>query len=160
MNTLIRFPEAVNKLIAVTRFLHFLQEVDQSGCWLWRASSCFADGYGHFSYGKGTRAHRAAWLLWKGEIPDGLFVCHKCDVRNCVNPDHLFLGTCKDNIMDCVSKGRLKGRQNAAKLKPEDIPRIRNLRATGMTQREIGTIFNVRQSTIHLILNGTNWAGY
>lgn len=69
------------------------------GCWLWPVSA----GYGQF---KGKRAHRLSYEAFKGPIPDGLFVCHKCDVPACCNPDHLFVGTASDNSLDMVKKGR------------------------------------------------------
>lgn len=76
-------------------------------CWLWLASG--ADGYGSFMVkGKYWRVHRWAYERFVGSIPNGLFVCHKCDVRNCVNPAHLFLGTNTDNMRDASRKGRLK----------------------------------------------------
>ncbi len=75
------------------------------GCWLWQGSLTPL-GYGQFSYLGDQRAHRASWRIFCGEIPSGMFVLHRCDVRNCVNPEHLFLGTQADNIRDKVAKGR------------------------------------------------------
>ena len=93
-------------------------EVSESGCWLWRSTIVFK-GYGQFYLnGKSRFAHRASWLLHKGAIPGGLFVCHTCDVPRCVNPEHLFLGTNKDNMQDMARKGR--GR------KPLNLPNCRN----------------------------------
>lgn len=87
------------------RFLSKIQH-DEKGCWIW-ADHLASNGYGSFRVGlKTIGAHRVAWVLYKGVIPDGLFVLHKCDVKSCVNPDHLFLGTQADNIKDMINKNR------------------------------------------------------
>lgn len=82
-----------------------------TGCWEWQGSKKI--GYGHTIIGSrknGTRhsiaAHRLAYLTWKGEIPEGYFVCHKCDNPSCINPEHLFVGTRQDNVDDRERKGR------------------------------------------------------
>lgn len=96
-----------------TRFWEKVRK-DASGCWLWTAS---ATGTG-FKYGQvmwrgryatPQKAHRVAWELTNGHIPDNLQVLHRCDVPLCVNPNHLFLGTQKDNLADARQKGRLGG---------------------------------------------------
>lgn len=77
-----------------------------SNCWLW-TKSVDPEGYGCFWMDNRTwRAHVAAWTIYRGEVPEGLFVLHKCDVPGCVNPDHLFLGTQLDNRHDSISKNR------------------------------------------------------
>jgi hypothetical protein len=80
---------------------------DENGCWTW-TGTCGPSGYGHMSY-RSTfckKVHRMAWILWMGEVPDGLYVLHHCDNRKCCNPEHLFLGTHKDNMQDMKEKGR------------------------------------------------------
>lgn len=120
------------------------------GCWLW--TSCkTTSGYGRFKLRDGTmvRAHRYAWMLCGGEDPGPLFVCHRCDVRHCVNPAHLFLGTTEDNMADMVSKGRSpsgprKPRGPSPRKLTVDVVRaMRALRSSRMTYAAIGTRFGV-----------------
>lgn len=88
------------------RFEAKIKQPNANGCMLWTAGRD-TRGYGQFRLdGKQMGAHRVAWLLYRGEIPKGLHVLHKCDVTSCVNPDHLFLGTAQDNVSDMVAKGR------------------------------------------------------
>jgi len=88
----------------------------ETGCWEWRGY--ILGGYGiSWHNGKTHKAHRASYEKYKGDIPDGLLVCHSCDNPRCINPDHLWLGTQSDNMKDAVSKGRVKipsrkGREN------------------------------------------------
>lgn len=142
------------------RFWSKVQRGD--GCWLWAAKSKDWDGYGLFSLGgRSVRAHRLAWELENGPIPDGQVVCHRCDNPPCVNPDHLFLGTPRDNFRDCLAKGRYspKGTGNAAaKLSEEDIAKIRNLYASGgWSQQGIANIFGVHQTAISAVVRGKRW---
>lgn len=95
------------------------------GCWLWDTARD-KDGYGRFPIGASgeNKAHRVSWRIHHGEVPEGLCVLHKCDNPPCVNPKHLFLGTLKDNAVDCASKERTaRGKRNGAYTHPEKILR-------------------------------------
>lgn len=89
--------------------LKTMYKVSESGCWIWTGSK-FDNGYGRISRflprGKfHMRAHITSWLYYRGEIPPKLFVCHTCDNKLCINPDHLWLGTNSQNQLDASSKG-------------------------------------------------------
>lgn len=92
------------------RFWKFVTEGPEDECWLWQGAKMTGTGYGAISksgYNAGrVLAHRVSWVLHYGAIPEGMFVCHTCDVRHCVNPHHLFLGSAKDNMEDMWSKNR------------------------------------------------------
>lgn len=134
-------------------------------CWEWQGVRDEKSyGYAHFK-GKRQGAHRLSWFLTNGPIPDGLLVCHKCDNPPCVNPDHLFIGTMKDNMEDCANKGRIGKHQRPfgedngwATLTNEDVIEIRRLGAEGkLLQREIGELFGTTQVNISRILLGKSW---
>lgn len=116
------------------------EPVPESGCCLWTAS-CDSGGYGRL-YVKGTviRATRASWIANRGPIPEGMSVCHKCDTPQCVNPDHLFLGSHKENMEDMVRKGRSAGPAKKPCCKHSHPLTGRNLylirRKTGRTVRD------------------------
>ena len=105
--------------------IRFWRHVDKSGnCWIWTASR-YPNGYGVFGISRKSlmSAHRYSWTLANGEIPPGICVLHRCDVRTCVRPDHLFLGTQQDNLADMTEKGRRRGRWSRERVNVVDTPR-------------------------------------
>ena len=111
-------------------------------------------GYGEVKRaGEKMLDHRASYEMNTGLIPDGRYVCHKCDNPPCVRPDHLYLGTCRDNIQDSVKKGRF----GACKLSPDQVVEIREL-AKSIPQKHIAHKFGVRPNTISQIVTGVRWA--
>ncbi len=153
---------------------------DTSGnCWLW-TGGLFSNGYGQFRVGRyKVKAHRLAWVIMNGPIPDGKIVCHTCDVPRCVNPAHLWLGTDKQNIQDRDRKGRtgdggskvkkatgsVRGERNAAaKITPLIVRTIRKYRRMGHSYQAIidGVEFSfgikLSMSQIGNIVHGRCWS--
>ena len=95
--------------------------VTETGCWIWTGALNRHRGYGRLRFkDKEIKAHRYSWELHNGPIPDGLQVLHKCDTPACVNPDHLWLGTHKENMHDCIKKGRFVFNTNGRRKTKEE----------------------------------------
>ena len=145
----------------------FWAKVDKRGpdeCWLWTASKV-TSGYGYFKAGKrAIGAHRAAWTIASGTAPEaGLCVCHRCDVRECCNPAHLFLGTNDDNVADKVSKGRqartIGESHPMVKLTEALVLSIRAERAdTGISYNKLGAKHGISKRQAMRIVAGKSWA--
>lgn len=133
-------------------------------CWLWTGCK---SAFGHGQIGAGAhepntpkrllQTHRVAWELVNGPIPDGMFVLHRCDVPNCVRPDHLFLGTKADNSADMISKSRQKKGRDLpqTKLSAADVA---NIRESVEPQRVLADRYGVSRSTISYARTRRNWS--
>lgn len=140
------------------RFLSHVCPEPNTGCWLW-TGSWHRFGYGKFGLGSATDgsatikdAYRVSWQLFKAERCDGLMVCHKCDTPQCVNPEHLFLGTALDNMRDMREKGRA-----ARKLSDVEITEIRRRRAGGETLVSIAKDYGINHTMVSFIARGVVW---
>ncbi len=143
--------------------VRFLTKIDvgmPDDCWPWTRDTD-KDGYGKLQVKKRpVPAHRLAYQIFRGEVPDGLFVCHECDNPTCVNPRHLFLGTSRHNIDDMVAKRRtLVGERNhQAKLTEAAVVEIRRRCVVGgESMRAIGRAYGVSLAVIRRIVNGQAW---
>lgn len=127
------------------------------GCWEWNGTQ--RKGYGIVVIG-GMRmsAHRVAWSIYTGRPCLGLLVCHKCDNHSCVNPEHLFAGTQKENMQDCVRKGRhLRGEQKSTRTRAT-IDKMHRMAARGLSHCKISARLGIPRRTVSSIISGTTWA--
>lgn len=131
----------------------------ETGCWEW--SACVqGNGYGRVRYqGKTHHAHRLMFTLAFGKDPGPLDVCHSCDVRHCINPSHLFLGTRAENMADAVRKGRhSRGEKHPhSKLSQQLIQIAKRLRSSGISYTVIGSALGVSRVAVSLALRGKTW---
>jgi len=157
------------KISVAKRLQKYSVRNQETGCLEWHG---YKDIYG---YGillvsidgikKNKKAHRLSYEQAYGDIGEGKFVCHKCDVRNCIEPSHLFIGTAADNNRDMMNKGRFKsggkphhGEKNPkAKLTQQQVDGIRILCKFGISGRSIAKSLHMNASTIQRIASGKNW---
>ena len=146
-----RFLKSPNELL-LERFWIKVKKGGKNECWEWTGSKL--KKYGGISFnGQATTAHRVSWIVQNGKIPNNLYVCHKCDNPICVNPNHLFLGTQKDNMKDCL----MKDRKNVGLTRKQRI-KVRELFSTGKyLQKELSEKFSVSRATINRIINFNAW---
>ena len=146
-----------NKKPTKERFDKFIEMIPECGCWIWMGA-CDKDGYGFFHHEYiMEHAHRVSWKFRNGPIPKGMCVLHKCDVTSCVNPLHLFLGTKKDNRVDCMSKNRhaCGEKQSNSKLTSSDVIAIKN---SNKPDRKLAKEYGVARSLINRVKNGKSWS--
>lgn len=148
------------------RFWSFVDKNGPNGCWLWTGTHLPAREnrlpYGRFRVYKPRvmiHAHRMAWILTHGTIPQGMSVLHHCDNPACVNPAHLFLGTHIDNMADAAKKNRnIWGeRSSFAKLTPSDVRKIRELSQNGFSNKELGRMFKIDEWHVIRIVKRISW---
>lgn len=154
-------------------FWNFVDKTD--GCWPWKGSvSRWGYGTARFN-GVHQNAHRIAWQLTRGAVPPGRLVCHSCDNRLCVNPDHLWIGTQRDNMRDAWQKGRRdetgKGDGHWRSRMPEKVARgttcynakvteddVRAIRASSESATHLARRYGISKQAIGLIRKRKNWA--
>jgi len=139
--------------------------IKKDGCWDFKGSVT-STGYFEIKIGgrinpKSIKAHRVSWMIHNGDIPEGICVLHKCDNRRCTNPEHLFLGTNHDNVIDKEKKGRgnqpKEERHNKAVLTVKKVRRIKELLQLGVSGTKIARDYGVGNSTIYNIKHGNTW---
>lgn len=131
----------------------------ETGCIEW-TGALMHQGYGHINWrGKVHRTHRLSYAAVNGDIPEGMFVCHKCDNPKCMNPEHLFLGTRSDNLADMVQKKRstIGERNPMSKVNAATVQAIRIWGQTGMFHKKIAEKFGITREAVGLILRGERW---
>lgn len=157
------------------RFWSKVKDCGDGKCAEWAGAR--SAGYGRFNLGKGLGiqlAHRVSWEFANGPIPEGLYVCHRCDNRACVKVDHLFLGTAQDNSTDALSKGRIErgtshwskrhpdlwiegSKHSCSKLTSEQVGEIVSCSKKGLSTRNIARLFSISQTLVRDILSGRKW---
>lgn len=149
------------------RFWAKVQKTGPEECWLWSASLNGA-GYGQIGRGSGELgmdgAHRVSWILHFGNIPEGSFVLHHCDVKTCVNPAHLFLGTHSDNMRDMDEKGRRvtpprPDREEHNKAKLTDAQHL-EIRADPRPSKRVAPEYGVHSATVRRHRRGSAWINF
>ena len=151
-NSQVRLPDPLSAILMST-------EITDT-CWLWKGATT-KQGYGRImALGKERPVHRWMYEIFYGPIDPNLVCCHKCDVRNCLRPDHVFIGTRDDNQKDMKAKGRAASRERngMAKLNSEHVEEIKSAKGK-FTQRELGKFYGVSQQHISLIQRDLTWKG-
>lgn len=144
-----------------TRLILEERIIKQDGCWGWKGSKN-RHGYGEIKVNRiHMNASRAAWIAYKSEIPENMYVLHTCDNRACCNPEHLWLGTAKDNMQDMIKKGRNKNLKGSAcpwaTINEDIVLDILDMLKKNINTREIAKKYNIKLSMISDIKTGHRW---
>lgn len=138
-------------------------EKKENGCWIWKGGKS-GDGYGAIKInGRQTSVHRQAYKEFIGDIGKGLSVCHKCDMPICCNPDHLFLGTPKENTKDSVKKGRARcsnqngSKNHSTKLDETIVRKIKELFVKGYMVTDLHDLIGIPMKTLEGIKYNKTW---
>jgi len=150
----------------IERVLDKVIRIPFSGCWIFTGAT---NHWGYGMVGMGSRGaatdrvHRVTYRHFRGDIPNGLFVCHTCDVPSCCNPDHLFLGSNQDNVNDMIKKGRgsspprnlhvVGSAHPLSKLTEDEAVKIRHMYSQGVIQEDLAKLFGVARQTISKVVN-------
>ena len=142
----------------------FWDKVDweaETECWLWTGAK-LPHGYGTVCLNRQRLyAHRYAWAFVNGPIPKGLNILHKCDVPACINPDHLYAGTQRENLIDCIRRGRANRVRGSAhgqsKLTEDQVLELRKERTKGLSYAKLGKHFGISETQARSIVLGTWW---
>jgi len=133
--------------------------IDDSGCWNW--TGCIqSNGYGRITYQRKTMGvHRLSYMAFNGDIPSGKDVCHRCDNRKCANPAHLFVGSRKENMDDCVKKCRqaVGDVLPQAKLNDSKVLELRRLHSDGAKAKELALKYRITVSNVRYIIKNKTW---
>lgn len=133
---------------------------DENGCFIITSHRLNGEGYGYMRHnGKFHRIHRFIYQECFGDVPDNLVVRHKCDVRSCINPEHLELGTTQENTLDCIARGRkaIGMRSGANKITDEKAREIKKMLKDGKRNCEIERSLNVSSKTVYKIKINKTW---
>lgn len=140
-------PTKVRLPLSKSDILPYIAVDATTGCWVWQRSR----NRGGYGLARRRLAHRVSFSVFRHDPPPGLLVCHECDNRPCVNPEHLFLGTYVDNMQDASRKGRM-----AKRLTPEIVREIRDL-AASMPQKQVAVRLGLSKQLVHTIVKHKVW---
>ncbi len=151
-------PRLLSMIDVLARFEKKYISEPNTGCWLW-IGGCTGRGYGTMHLTNPRRmvgAHVVSYMLFRGDVPTGLDVRHTCDVVCCVNPEHLVLGTRKQNMADAKARGRHAhgSRCGQAKITEQDVI---NIRADKRSQSQIAKQYGLSQATVSVLINRKTW---